>query len=97
MINISCTELVAMSVDNVDDTDNIFDTKTYKLRTFVIINGSNSIPAFDVFRKYRKLRPESIFHKRLFINYSKQKNIVQLIEINTILKFLEKIARFLSL
>ncbi|EFA08433.1 hypothetical protein TcasGA2_TC006080 [Tribolium castaneum] len=62
-----------MSVDDVDDRGNVIvvnipDTKTYKPRTFTIINGSNSIPAIEVFRKYRKLRPESILHKRLFIN-----------------------------
>ncbi|EFA00061.2 hypothetical protein TcasGA2_TC002874 [Tribolium castaneum] len=72
-------ELVAMSVDDGGNVIvvNIPGTKTYKPRTFTIINGSNSIPAIDVFRKYRKLRPESILHKRLFINYRKQKCTVQ--------------------
>ncbi|EFA12852.1 hypothetical protein TcasGA2_TC000149 [Tribolium castaneum] len=72
-------ELVAMSVDDVDDRGNVIvvnipDTKTYKPRTFTIINGSNSIPAIDVFRKYRKLRPESVLHKRLllFQNFPKK-------------------------
>ncbi|EEZ99909.1 hypothetical protein TcasGA2_TC002700 [Tribolium castaneum] len=91
-----------MSVDDVDDRGNVIvvnitDTKTYKPKTFTIINGSNSIPAIDVFRKYRKLRPESILHKRLFINYPKQKCTVQAVGINTISKFPEKIARFLCL
>ncbi|EEZ99467.2 hypothetical protein TcasGA2_TC000033 [Tribolium castaneum] len=45
----------------------------------------------------RKLRPESILHKRLFINYRKQKCTVQPVGINTISKFPENIARFLCL
>ncbi|XP_064212473.1 uncharacterized protein LOC135265978 [Tribolium castaneum] len=94
-------ELVAMSVDDVHDRGNVIvvnipDTKTYKPRTFTI-NGSNSIPAIDVFRKYRKLRLESILHKRLFINNHKQKCTVQPFGINIISKFPEKIARFLCL
>ncbi|EEZ99031.1 hypothetical protein TcasGA2_TC004905 [Tribolium castaneum] len=90
-----------MSVDDVHDRGNVIvvnipDTKTYKPRTFTI-NGSNSIPAIDVFRKYRKLRLESILHKRLFINNHKQKCTVQPFGINIISKFPEKIARFLCL
>lgn len=95
-------ELVAMSVDDVDDRGNVIvvnipDTKTYKPRTFTIINGSNCIYAIDVFRKYRKLRPDSILHKRLFINYRNKKCTIQPVGINTISKLPEKIARFLGL
>ncbi|KAJ8915477.1 hypothetical protein NQ315_003240 [Exocentrus adspersus] len=49
-------ELVAMSVDNIEDRGNVLvitipDTKTYKERIFTVVNGSNVIRAIDVFRK----------------------------------------------
>ena len=67
-------ELVVMSVDDVEDKGGILvveipDTKTHKPRTFTIIRGSISIPAIDVFQKYKILRPENISHKWFFNNY----------------------------
>ncbi|KAJ3651999.1 hypothetical protein Zmor_018000 [Zophobas morio] len=58
-------DLVAMSVDDVEDRGSVLvvqipDRKTHEPRTFTIINGSNSVPAINVFRKYRKLRTEKI-------------------------------------
>lgn len=95
-------ELVAMSVDDVEDRGTVLvvqipDTKTHKPRTFTIINGSNSVSAIDVFRKYRKLRPEKISHKRLFINYKNKKCTVQPVGVNTFSTIPRKIAQFLGL
>ncbi|RZC37261.1 Phage integrase domain containing protein [Asbolus verrucosus] len=75
-------KLVSMLVDDVDDRGSVIvveipDRKTHKPRTFTIINGSNTVHAIDVFRKYRMLRSENIPHKRLFINYRNKKCTVQ--------------------
>ena len=45
-----------------------------RIGEFIIISGSNSVPAIDVFRKYRILRSETISHKRFSINYKNTKN-----------------------
>jgi integrase len=95
-------ELVSMLVDHVDDRGSVIvveipDTKTHKPRRFTIINGNNTVHAVDVFRKYKMLRPENISHKRLFINYRNKKCTVQPVGVNTLSKFLQKMAQFIGL
>jgi integrase len=75
----------------------ILNTKTHKPRTFTIINGNNTVHAINVFRKYKMLRPESISHKRLFINYRNKKCTVQPVGLNTLSKFPQKNAQFIGL
>ncbi|KAJ8912828.1 hypothetical protein NQ315_014411 [Exocentrus adspersus] len=75
-------ELVAMSVDNIEDRGNVLvvtipDTKTYKERIFTVVNGSNVIRAIDVLRKYVELRPRNVPHRRFFLTYKNQKCTVQ--------------------
>ena len=73
------------------------DTKTHKPRASIIVHGSNSVPAIDVFQKYTILRSEKISHKRLFINYKNKKCTVQSVRVNTFSKIPRKFADFLGL
>ena len=70
----------------------ILDTKTHKPRTFIIVNGSNTVPAIDVFRKYRW--SEKISHKRLFINYKNKKCTVQPVRVSTFSEIPENLEIF---
>jgi integrase len=96
------SELCKMSIDDVEDRGNVLvvqvpDIKTYKQRTFTVVNGNNSVHAIVVYHKCRKLRPENVTHKRLFLNYQRKKCTVQPVGLKMFSKMPEKIATFLSL
>jgi integrase len=96
------SELCKMSIGDVEDRGNVLvvqvpDTKTYKQRTFTVVNGNNSVHAIEVYHKCRKLRPENVTHKRLFLNYQRKKCTVQPVGLKMFSKMPEKIATFLSL
>lgn len=94
-------ELVNMKIDDVDDRGNVLvvniqDTKTNKPRFFTVIN-EGEINALDIYKKYIKLRPQAVPHRRLFLNYQHRKCTVQPVGQNKISKMPSVIATFLGL
>lgn len=95
-------ELVAMTLDDVDDRGSVLvvqipDTKTYKKRVSTVVNGTNKVSAIDVFRKYQKLRPSNVAHKRLFLNYRNEKCTVQPVGLSIFSKMPTTIAKYLGI
>ena len=89
-------ELVVISVDDVEDRSSAFvvqipDMKTHKPRIFNIINANNSVPAANVFRKYR------IFTQTVVHQLQEQKCTLQTVRVSTFSTNPRKIAHFLAL
>lgn len=94
-------ELVNMKIDDVDDRGNVVvvtlpDTKTNKPRVFTIIEEKD-LNALHIYRKYVKLRPQAVPHRRLFLNYQHGKCTVQPVGENKIRKIPCLIATYLKL
>ncbi|KAJ3661801.1 hypothetical protein Zmor_006183 [Zophobas morio] len=93
-----CDELSRMLVDDIEDQNNVLivhipDSKTKKPRRFVVVDERN----LATYRRYLELRPPSIPHKRLFLNYKKGKCTVQPVGLHSFGKFPSQIATYLGL
>lgn len=86
-----------MSIDDVEDVDNILvvkvvDPKTHRERIFTVPNWEN----IELYRKYKALRPSHATTKRLFLKYRNGKCANQHVGINQIGEIPSRIALFLK-
>lgn len=101
-----CDELKNLMIDDIKDMQShlivhIRKTKTGKSRTFMVVSVwnelTNDLNLVEIYRKYLSLRPSSVSHRRLFINYQKGKCTVQPVGINKFAKIPQMIAKFLKI
>jgi integrase len=76
-------------------------TNTGKSRTFMVVSVwnelTNDLNLVEIYRKYLSLRPSSVSHRRLFINYQKGECMVQQVGIKKVAKIPQMIAKFLKI
>lgn len=90
-------ELVKIETHHVTDHKDILFVRIPKTKTKVekslTIHGKH----YDIAKRYLELRPSTVPHKRLFVNYTKGKCTIQPIGKNKFAKMPQIIAEFLSL
>lgn len=92
-------ELRTLTINDIEENESVIivtlrNTKTKKKRVFTITSEANGI---ELYRKYRKLRPQNTNHSRFFVCYRNGKCTVQPVGINTFYSLPRKIAEYLKL
>jgi hypothetical protein len=73
------------------------DTKNKLPKKFVVTEVLKNINCLDLYRKYVKLRPSNINHRRFFLYYKSGKCTSQVVGKNMLSKVPRKVATFLNL